>query len=259
VLLLPFGPLARWQREESMRFRSMLKSGAVVALAAAAATCVWLGEFALKAMAGAAGAAWLLVGSLLFIRRRRSAPVKGPRYPAEMLGMLAAHIGMAVFVAGVLLTEATSIEKDIALRPGETVELRGYRFRFDGTEPVQGPNFRADRGTVTVFDGEREIAVLHPEKRGYASGGQIMTEAAIDPALTRDLYVALGEPLGGGDGAAQAWAVRVYVKPFIRCIWLGALLMMLGSFVAACDRRFRLPRESVASEARPAPLAEAGA
>jgi cytochrome c-type biogenesis protein CcmF len=77
--------------------------------------------------------------------------------------------------------------------------------------------------------------VLHPEKRGYASGGQIMTEAAIEPGLARDLYVALGEPLGAGG----RWAVRVYHKPFIRWIWLGALMMMLGGFVAATDRRFR--------------------
>ena len=91
--------------------------------------------------------------------------------------------------------------------------------------------------------------MLHPEKRGYSSGGQIMTEAAIDPGLTRDLYVALGEPLGG-DGA---WAVRMYVKPFIRCIWLGALMMMLGGFVAASDRRFRreLAADAEAVDAAP--------
>jgi len=79
---------------------------------------------------------------------------------------------------------------------------------------------------------------MHPEKRAYASGGQVMTEAAIDPGFTRDLYVALGEPLGNG-----AWALRVHVKPFVRWIWAGALLMMLGGLVAATDRRFRKPSE----------------
>jgi cytochrome c-type biogenesis protein CcmF len=81
--------------------------------------------------------------------------------------------------------------------------------------------------------------VLHPEKRAYASGGQVMTEAAIDPGLSRDLYVALGEPLGNNEAGQASWAVRVYVKPWIRCIWLGALMMMLGGFIAAADRRFR--------------------
>jgi cytochrome c-type biogenesis protein CcmF len=75
---------------------------------------------------------------------------------------------------------------------------------------------------------------MHPEKRSYASGGQVMTESAIDAGFSRDLYVALGEPLGGG-----AWAVRVHVKPFVRWIWLGAVLMALGGFVTATDKRFR--------------------
>jgi cytochrome c-type biogenesis protein CcmF len=78
------------------------------------------------------------------------------------------------------------------------------------------------------------LGTMHPEKRSYASGGQVMTEAAIAPGITRDLYVALGEPLGGG-----SWAVRVHVKPFVRWIWMGAVLMALGGFVTATDRRFR--------------------
>jgi cytochrome c-type biogenesis protein CcmF len=86
-----------------------------------------------------------------------------------------------------------------------------------------------------VFHGGRQIANLHPEKRRYAAGGQIMTETAIDPGLSRDLYVALGEPIDARGG----WALRVYVKPWVRCIWLGALLMALGGFTAAFDRRFR--------------------
>src|SRR5690606_20105042 len=153
------------------------------------------------------------------------------------------------FFLGVLMTEGLSIEKDVALGSGEHVEVAGYDFRFDGVRRVQGPNYRADRGDVTVLHDGQVVAVLHPEKRGYASGGQIMTEAAIDPGLTRDLYVALGEPLGD----SGRWAVRVYYKPFIRCIWLGALMMMLGGFTAATDRRFRTARERVA--ARDAALA----
>ena len=87
-------------------------------------------------------------------------------------------------------------------------------------------------GTVTVFQGNAPLTVMHPEKRAYASGGQVMTEAAIDPGFARDLYVALGEPLGG-----DAWALRVHVKPFVRWIWAGALLMMLGGLAALIFRR----------------------
>jgi cytochrome c-type biogenesis protein CcmF len=189
----------------------------------------------LKSLAGIAASAWVIAGTLLFTWRRVKQAPAGRRFTAEMSGMVLAHLGLGVFVLGVLMVESIGVEKDLAMRAGDKAEVRGYTFRFDGVERVQGPNYVADAGTVTILRGDDEIAVLHPEKRGYASGGQVMTEAAIDPALSRDLYVALGEPLGD-DGA---WAVRMYVKPFIRCIWLGALMMMLGGFVAATDRRFR--------------------
>ena len=115
-----------------------------------------------------------------------------------------------------------------------------------------GFNYESDRGTVTVSANGREIAVLHPEKRAYASGGQVMTEAAIAPGLFLDLYVALGEPLG-----AENWSLRIYYKPFVRWIWLGALLMMFGGFIAAADRRFRrelAPSREAADGAPAAPM-----
>jgi cytochrome c-type biogenesis protein CcmF len=148
---------------------------------------------------------------------------------------------VGVFVAGVLVTEATSIEKDVRLDRNETVTLGAYTFRFDGVTHVEGPNFKADQGTITVVRGQETVAVLHPQKRQYGKNTQIQTESDLDPGFTRDLYVALGEPLGE-DGA---WSVRVYLKPFVRWIWLGALLMMLGGFIAAFDRRFRaVPRRA---------------
>ena len=167
-----------------------------------------------------------------------------------MLGMTLAHAGVAVFLIGALLTEGLSQQRELALTPGQTVELGRHAFRFDGVAHRAGPNFEADRGTVTVFENDRLLTVMHPEKRAYASGGQVMTEAAIDPGLGRDLYVALGEPLGDG-----AWAMRVHVKPFVRWIWAGALMMMLGGFVAAADRRFRPKRadESEPVSRAPAP------
>ncbi|MEZ5456395.1 MAG: heme lyase CcmF/NrfE family subunit [Lysobacteraceae bacterium] len=235
VLLMPFGPFTRWASEQWGRFVPLLR----IALSATAVVCLfaWLGADAShwKTFAGVAGASWLIFGTLQFVWKRfREAPA-GRRFTAEMLGMVLAHLGMGVFVAGVMIVESTSVERDLALRAGESAEFRGYRFEFEGVAHQDGPNYSADRGSISVYVGERKIASMHPEKRAYASGGQIMTEAAIDPGLFRDLYVALGEPLNGGD----SWAVRVYVKPFIRWIWLGGLLMMLGGFIAATDRRFR--------------------
>ncbi|MEJ5207989.1 heme lyase CcmF/NrfE family subunit [Denitratimonas sp. CY0512] len=240
VLLLPFGPLARWGRDEFPRLWPVLRASLALAVIGAALALL-LGEgYTFKAVAGAAGAAWVLGGIGLFAWQRIRQLPAGRRFTPEIMGMVLAHAGVGVFVAGVLIVESMGIEKDVAVTPGQETEILGYRFRFDGVVHREGPNFSADRGTVTVFDGDRQIAVLHPEKRAYASGGQVMTEAAISPGFSRDLYVALGEPLGNGN-----WALRVYVKPFIRWIWLGALLMTAGGFVAAADRRFRrsLPAE----------------
>jgi cytochrome c-type biogenesis protein CcmF len=184
--------------------------------------------------AGVLGSAWVLLGTLRFIVSRVRSQTSGNRFTAEMLGMTLAHFGIAVFLIGALLTEGLSQQRELAVTPGQTVELGRYAFRFEGAVHSQGPNYQADRGTVAVFENDKPLTVMHPEKRTYVSGGQVMTEAAIEGGFSRDLYVALGEPLGGG-----SWALRVHVKPFVRWIWAGALLMMLGGLVAATDRRFR--------------------
>lgn len=245
VLLLPFGPLFRWQREQLSRPAAMLLPWAGLALGAALGAYFMAPQGAWKVAAGVGGAVWVAAGTLRFVWTRLRGD--GNRYTAEMLGMTLAHAGVAVFLIGALLTEGLSQQRELALAPGQTVEVGRYAFRFDGVAHRQGPNFEADRGSVTVFENDRLLGVMHPEKRAYASGGQVMTEAAIDPGLSRDLYVALGEPLGDG-----AWAMRVHIKPFVRWIWAGALLMMLGGFVAAADRRFR---PKLVAESEPAPHA----
>jgi cytochrome c-type biogenesis protein CcmF len=232
VLLLPFGPLTRWQREQPSKPFAMLVPWAGLALGIGIGAFFLAPQGAWKTAAGLAGSAWVLAGTARFVWTRVRA--KGSRFTAEMLGMTLAHIGIAVFLVGALLTEGLSRQRELALTPGQSVELGRHAFRFDGVVRRAGPNYLADRGTVQVSRDGQAIAVMHPEKRSYASGGQVMTESAIDPGLTRDLYVALGEPLGNG-----AWAVRVHVKPFVRWIWLGAVLMALGGFVTATDKRFR--------------------
>jgi cytochrome c-type biogenesis protein CcmF len=193
------------------------------------------------------------VGIVLYaLSRWRNAPA-GRRYTPEMLGMIFAHFGIGVFLAGVLITDATGVEKDLRFEPGKSVTINNLDFRFEGVQRAQGPNWIADSGTLVVSRNGDVVATLHPQKRQYPRG-QVQTESAIDPGLARDVYVALGEPLGS-DGA---WSIRVYVKPFVRWIWLGALFMMLGGFVAACDRRFRtLPtpaREPAMAQPVPAAL-----
>ncbi|MCK9238208.1 MAG: heme lyase CcmF/NrfE family subunit [Thiopseudomonas sp.] len=150
------------------------------------------------------------------------------------LGMHLGHLGLAVCAIGVVLSSHYSSERDLKMAIGDRIELGKYGFVFEGAEHYEGPNYISDKGTIRVFKGDKQIALLHPEKRLYIVQSMPMTEAGIDPGFTRDLYVALGEPLENG-----AWAVRLQVKPFVRWIWLGALLTGLGGLLAACDPRYR--------------------
>ncbi|MFY0183687.1 heme lyase CcmF/NrfE family subunit [Stenotrophomonas sp. PUT21] len=233
VALLPFGPLVNWQRDQASRRLAMLAPWAGLALLLGVIAYFMAPQGALKTAAGVTGAAWVALGTGRFVWTR----LRGNgRFTAEMVGMLLAHGGVAVFLAGALLVEALNVQREVALAPGQSLVVGTYEVRFEGVDHQQGPNYVADRGHLRVFQHDRQLALLHPEKRLYASGGQVMTEAGIHARLNGDVYVALGESLGN-----NAWAVRVHIKPFVRWIWLGALLMALGGFVTAADRRFRRP------------------
>jgi cytochrome c-type biogenesis protein CcmF len=232
VLLLPFGPLTRWQREDVSKPIAMLVPWAGLAIGIGVAAFFLAPQGAWKVAIGLLGATWIVAGTARFVWSRLR--TGGGRFTAEMLGMTLAHIGLAVFLVGALLVEGLSMQREVALRPGETIQLGRDTFVFGGVERVQGPNYIADRGNVQWLHDDVPTGLLHPEKRAYAAGGQVMTEAAIRPGVSRDIYVALGESLGDG-----AWAVRVHIKPFVRWVWAGALLMALGGFVTATDRRFR--------------------
>ncbi len=174
---------------------------------------------------------WVILHSLLLLAQRlRQRGNPGTAF----LGMVVAHIGIAVFLFGVTVTTQYGVEKDIKMSLNETVEIKGYAFTFKGVSALQGANYTGNKGVIDVAYQGAKIATLKPEKRQYVTG-MPMTEAAIDPSLFRDLYIALGESLGEG-----AWSLRLYYKPLIRWIWLGGLLIMLGALLAAFDRRYRL-------------------
>ena len=237
VALLPFGPLTKWQREDIASPLRMLLPWAALALAAGLVAFLLAPQGKWKTAAGIVGAAWVGFGTLRFLWSRWTMP--GAKLTREMLGMSLAHLGIAVFLVGVLLVEGLALQRELAVKPGDTVALGARSFRFESVVETRGPNYVADKGTVQVLRDGRIDTTLHPEKRRYAAGGQVMTESGIAPGLFGDAYVALGEPLGG-----DAWALRVHVKPFVRWIWAGALLMALGGFVTATDRRFRTRKES---------------
>ena len=156
------------------------------------------------------------------------------KVPLSYYGMMLAHLGFAVAIVGVTLVSVFSEERDLRMMPGDQLEFSDYKFEFKGASPIQGANYAADRGTIEVTRDGEAVVTLYPEKRRYNVQGSMMTEAAIDPGLFRDLYVAMGEPLGEG-----AWAVRVHYKPFVRWLWLGGILMSLGGVVAVADKRYR--------------------
>jgi len=192
------------------------------------------GAFHLSTVVGLTAGAWVILSSLYEpfqrLRKRQS-------LPRSVVGMTIAHIGVGVFAIGVTVTQTYRIEKDIALRPGETVELQGYTFAFNSTRPVKGPNFDAIESEVTISRDGKLVTTLHPQKRVYRVQRSPMTEAGIHVKWNRDLFVAMGEDLGDG-----AWSMRLQYKPMVRYIWLGALIMAIGGIVAVTDRRYRTRR-----------------
>lgn len=244
VFLLGIGPLTRWKKERFKVLGSRLKLAFLISvLLAGALVGLTAIPSSLMVAIGLGLAVWVTYTALQAIAARfrygqdRWRTLRA--IPLEFFGMTLAHLGVAVFVVGVTLASSQSVEQDVRLEPGSAQTLAGYEFRFDGVSETMGPNYRAQQGEIRVFRSGELVATLFPQKRIYPVQPQPMTEAAIDPGLTRDLYVALGEPLGDG-----AWSVRLYYKPFVRWIWLGPLLMALGGLVAASDRRYRLIKQA---------------
>ncbi len=193
-------------------------------------------------------ALWVAVSSVVNLQQRVSqlraanglgagAQLRG--LPRGYYGMLLAHAGVAVFIAGVTLVKGYEVEKDVRMQPGDAVDVGGYTFRLDGFVQVPGPNYQATRGLVSVQKNGKNVRTMFPEKRDYHVQQMPMTEAAIDAGFTRDLYVSLGEPVGN-----DAWLVRIYHKPFVDWIWGGAFMMALGGILAISDKRYRLARKA---------------
>ncbi len=158
------------------------------------------------------------------------------RLKSSYWGMQVAHFGVLVLAIGIAVTSSMSIETDVALKVGDSVHVEGYDFEFKGLKEVRGSNYDATQAEVIVTQEGHAVATLFPEKRTYVVSMMPMTEAAIDDTFSRDVYVALGEPITE-DG--DEWAVRIYVKPLIRWIWLGTIIMTLGVVLAMFDRRYR--------------------
>ncbi len=247
MLTLGVGIMVRWKDTPVKWLLGMLTPVLITSVVLGGLGSLLFGDFNWALLAVSLLAAWVVIASVrdLLDKTRHKGLLKGARSLAPSYwGMHLAHLGLAVCAIGVVLTSHQSSERDLRLAPGESLSLGGYEFVFEGAVHHEGPNFTSDKATIRVFDGDKQIATLHPEKRLYTVQQMPMTEAGIDAGFTRDLYVALGEPLGDG-----AWAVRVHIKPFVRWIWLGALMMGLGGALAASDRRYRVKVKTRVREA----------
>jgi cytochrome c-type biogenesis protein CcmF len=171
---------------------------------------------------------------------------QGAPLTRSQLGMCLAHLGVGVFILGATTVSAYNVETDFSARPGDRFDVGGYEIVFRGVRAVDGPNFKADEGEFELRKNGELVTLLTSQQRVYRVQQTPMTEAAIDTRIGRDVFIALGEPLGAG-----AWSIRIQVKPLIRFLWLGSLLMAVGGLVAITDRRYRLPVRSDVTAASP--------
>ena len=269
LFLMGVGPLARWRQASVGDLSHRLKWAAGVAVASGLLAPWLLGSWSPLVGLGLLLAAWVAATALAgwvqtlreHQRRARSASqnlaagaalVKAPtadravakgwlaaaRAPSgSYYGMLVAHLGVAVFVAGVTVVGGFETENDVRMAVGQSADVGGFRFRLDAVEPMRGPNFSAAQATMTVTRNGEPVTTLHPERRVYDVSRMPMTEVAIDRSPWRDLYVALGEPVG-----TTEWSVRVHHKPLVNWIWGGCVLMALGGLLAVLDRRYRMQK-----------------
>ncbi|HEY0664555.1 MAG TPA: heme lyase CcmF/NrfE family subunit [Gallionella sp.] len=245
VLLMGLGPLARWKKFDApdlaRRVRWAFASAVVIALLLPVVMGKWTPMISL----GLLLALWVITSLFVGLRQRltgQSGFIQRVRAQSlSYYGMQLAHLGVAVFIIGVTLVKGYETERDVRMEIGDTVMAGGYQFRLEDVGEAEGPNYIAARAHVTISKDGSPVTELFPEKRQYNASGMPMTEAAIDTGLFRDLYVSMGEEI---PGEVEAWAIRVYHKPFVDWIWAGCLLMALGGILAISDRRYRLNKKS---------------
>ncbi|MDO9317574.1 MAG: heme lyase CcmF/NrfE family subunit [Gammaproteobacteria bacterium] len=250
VLFLALGSISRWKKTSVQYLRKQLGIVAIASvLLGVVLPLVVTFEFNFGASIATMLGLWIILGIVQDIRIKisnKASTLSGLKSLAtSYIGMQIAHFGFAMIMLGASLTSIYSVEKSVLLSAGETVDLGAYDFVFQGTEPIQGPNFVGDLATFQVMKNDQYQRDLHPEKRIYTQSGSPSTEMAIDAGFWRDLFITLGEPRESG-----AWSMTIYIKPFVRWVWLGAILMALGGVVAVTDKRYRrLKVRTLAGEA----------
>jgi cytochrome c-type biogenesis protein CcmF len=249
VGLMGFGIVSRWRKTKGeLLIKQLILPFVGSLILGFAFPFIYGGAFDWKVSFGMVLVFWIALVSAKDIWNKlvaRKDKLKGLKsLSRSYYAMVLAHVGVAVTIVGITLVSIYNEERDLRMAPGDKLSFKQYEFIFDGARHIQGPNYTSDQARLRVLKDGEPYGELYPEKRLYTARGNVMTEAALDPGLTRDLYVALGEPLEGG-----AWAVRIQHKPFVRWLWLGGLLMTVGGLLAATDPRYRKQAKRAAEAA----------
>ena len=244
LIAVPFGPLLAWKRGDLYAVSQRLMFAFGLSLLVAAVV-LWRhsGEQLLAAL-GVGLAAWLIFGSLtdLYLKAgigkvgaaKAWARFKG--LPRSVFGTAVAHMGLGITLLGIVMVTSFGTERVISMHPGESTAVHGYTLRFDGIVPATGPNYEEKRGNFVLLDSAaREIARIKPSKRFFPARQMPTTESGIKTFVFSQLYLALGD-----EAPDNSIVVRIWWKPYVTCIWLGALVMMLGGALSLADRRLRV-------------------
>lgn len=247
LVLLAFmglGSLVNWKRHQAKEFLPLWKILVVSIALGIVFPLAYFGTAPIRVALSLSLCFWVVlsISRDIYLKAKTAKQGFGAgllRLSRSYYGMQIAHLGLVITVIGVTLTSTYSVEKDVRLGMNDKVDVGMYQFEWLGVREYNGANFESVQAKVAVLKNGAVIEYLYPEKRLYVVQNRSMTEAAIDGRLLRDVYVAIGEPLDNNQ-----WAVRVYYKPFVRWLWLGALVMALGGGVAMTDKRYRLARQN---------------
>ncbi len=247
-LLLGVGPLLNWKKHNVSLLKKPLLNIAIVSVLLSLLASWLLGTFYIWVVSGLILACWVSLTSAynlsLITKHKKSLYNKLKSLKRSTIGMTIAHLGAVVLLMGVVLTSYYSVEKDLRMAVGDEKRIADLNFKMEKVEQQEKENYLATIVTFSVSKNENHLIYLKPEKRTYFARRQVMTEADINASLSKDIYIALGEPL---DKQSQVWSVRIYVKVFIRLIWLGAIFMALGGIISLLDKRYVKRQEKINS------------
>ena len=255
MIVMPFGPLMGWKRGDLLGAAQRLLAAAMLAAVAMAAAFAIARGGPVLAPFGVGVAVFVMAGAVTDIVERtmilrlplRSALLRAVGLPRSAWGTAFAHFGIGVALLGIIGVTAWGSERIAEVKPGQSLDVAHYRLTFEGTFNRAGPNYQDVVGRFTVYRGSELVGAMEPSRRTFPARDMAVTEAALMTRGVSQIYVSIGDP--NKDGSIP---VRLYFKPQVLLIWLGAAFMFFGGALSLSDRRLRIgaPRPAKAKPAR---------